>query len=79
MIAFGNGKPLKSFKPETDMSRLAFSKWTLISEQTVLCSTGDCEQGNLLGGCREKSRQDIIQTVLRTQITDKGRFSMNTL
>lgn len=32
----GSGKVLMNFKPRTDMIRLASSKWTLISEQTVL-------------------------------------------
>lgn len=35
VTVFGNGEPLKSFKPETDLIIVAFSKWTLITEQRV--------------------------------------------
>lgn len=73
----GNGKPLMNFKSETDMIGLASSKWTLISEQTVLWDMWDHEWGDWLGDYCVKFKQNKIQTEPRTQIPDEGRSSKN--
>ena len=66
MVVFGGGKPQKSFEPEADLVTPAFGKWTLLSEQRVICS----HVRGLLGHCCAEFGQDTMGTEVRTRMTE---------